>query len=141
LGTGIDLNAEAWLSEGLAQYLAVQYYERRYAAFAPNLFEFGSPGIIEELVKQQFGFFNLREHFIELPYLMTQYVGFDEALVKPIEKVRFSNVSDVRLYDKGYLVARAIASWTRSSTPGSSAPAGWIMQSGLRPANRPEAST
>jgi hypothetical protein len=110
LGTGIDLNAEAWLSEGLAQYLAVQYFEGRYGAFEPNLFEFASPGVIEELVKRQFGFFNLREHFIELPYLMTQYIGFDEALVKPIEKVQFSNVSDVRLYDKGYLVARAIAS-------------------------------
>ncbi len=112
LGTGIDLNAEAWLSEGLAQYLAVRYYEDRYGAFEPNLFDFGSPGVIEELVKRQFGYFNLREHFIELPYLMTQYVGFDEALVKPIENVRFSNVSDVRLYDKGYLVARAIAAAT-----------------------------
>ena len=109
LGTGIDLNTEAWLSEGLAQYLAVRYFEGRYGAFEPNLFGFGSPGVIEELVKRQFGYFNLREHFIELPYLMTQYVGFDEALVKPIENVQFSNVSDVRLYDKGYLVARAIA--------------------------------
>ncbi|GAG03894.1 unnamed protein product, partial [marine sediment metagenome] len=93
LGTGIDLNAEAWLSEGLAQYLAVRYFEGRYGAFEPNLFGFGSPGVIEELVKRQFGYFNLREHFIELPYLMTQYVGFDEALVKPIENVQFSNVS------------------------------------------------
>ena len=109
LGTGIDLNTEAWLSEGLAQYLAVRYFEGRYGAFEPNLFGFSSPGVIEELVKRQFGYFNLREHFIELPYLMTQYVGFDEALVKPIENVQFSNVSDVRLYDKGYLVARAIA--------------------------------
>jgi hypothetical protein len=112
LGTGIDLNAEAWLSEGLAQYLAVRYYEDRYGAFDPNLFDFGSSGIVEELVKRQFGSFNLREHFIELPYLTTQYVGFDEALVKPIEHVRFSNVTDVRLYDKGYLVARAIAAAT-----------------------------
>ena len=110
LGTGIDLNAEAWLSEGLAQYLAVHYFEGRYGAFDPNLFGFGSPGIGEELVKRQFGFFNLREHFIELPYLTTQYAGFDEALVKPIENVRFGNASTVRLYDKGYLVARAIAS-------------------------------
>ncbi len=109
LGTGIDLNTEAWLSEGLAQYLAVRYFEGRYGAFEPNLFGFSSPGVIEELVKRQFGYFNLREHFIELPYLMTQYIGFDEALVKPIENVQFSNVSDVRLYDKGYLVARAIA--------------------------------
>ena len=112
LGTGIDLNAEAWLSEGLAQYLAVRYYEDRYGAFEPNLFGFGSPGVIEELVKRQFGYFNLREHFIELPYLTTQYVGFDEALVKPIENVRFGNASDVRLYDKGYLVARSIAAAT-----------------------------
>ena len=110
LGTGIDLNTEAWLSEGLAQYLAVRYYEDRYGAFEPNLFAFGSPGVVEELVEQQFGFFNLREHFIELPYLTTQYAGFDEALIKPIENVRFGNASTVRLYDKGYLVARAIAS-------------------------------
>ncbi len=109
LGTGIDLNTEAWLSEGLAQYLAVLYYEDRFGAFEPNLFGFGSPGLAEELVKRQFGFFNLREHLIELPYLTTQYLGFDEALVKPIEHVQFGNVSDVRLYDKGYLVARAIA--------------------------------
>ncbi len=109
LGTGIDLNAEAWLSEGLAQYLAVRYYEGRHGAYEPNLFGFGSPGIIEELVKRQFGYFNLREHFIELPYLLMQYAGFDEALVKPIENVRFGNATDVRLYDKGYLVARAIA--------------------------------
>ena len=110
LGTGIDLNAEAWLSEGLAQYLAVRYYEDRYGAFEPNLFALGSPGVVEELVERQFGFFNLREHFIELPYLTTQYAGFDEALIKPIENVRFGNASTVRLYDKGYLVARAIAS-------------------------------
>ncbi len=112
LGTGIDLNAEAWLSEGLAQYLAVRYFEGRYGAFEPNLFDLSAPGLIEGLVKRQFGYFNLREHFIELPYLMTQYAGFDEALVKPIEHVQFSNVSDVRLYDKGYLVARAIAAAT-----------------------------
>jgi hypothetical protein len=110
LGTGIDLNAEAWLSEGLAQYLAVRYYEDRYGAFEPNLFAFGASGVVEELVEQQFGFFNLREHFIELPYLTTQYAGFDEALIKPIENVRFGNASTVRLYDKGYLVARTIAS-------------------------------
>ena len=109
LGTGIDLNTEAWLSEGLAQYLAIRYYEGRYGAFEPNLFAFGPPGLAEEFVKRQFGYFNLREHFIELPYLLTQYAGFDEALVKPTENVQFGNATDVRLYDKGYLVARAIA--------------------------------
>ena len=109
LGTGIDLNTEAWLSEGLAQYLAIEYFESRYEAFEPNLFAPDSRGLIEEFVKRQFGYFNLREHLIELPYLLTQRIGFDEALIKPLEKVQFSNVSDVRLYDKGFLVARSIA--------------------------------
>ena len=109
LGTGVDLISDAWLSEGLAQYLAIRYFEDRYGAFEPNLFEQEGDGILEQFVEREFGFFNLREHFIELPYVVTRRVGFDEALVKPMDKVRYSNVSNVRLYDKGYLVARSIA--------------------------------
>ncbi|MCK5585413.1 hypothetical protein KAJ02_05020, partial [Candidatus Bipolaricaulota bacterium] len=45
LGTGIDLDAEAWLSEGLAQYLSVRYFEGRYGSFEPNLFAPQVPGI------------------------------------------------------------------------------------------------
>ncbi len=109
LGTGIDLDAEAWLSEGLAQYLSVRYFEDRYGSFGPNLFSPQVPGIVGEFVEQQWGFFNLREHFVELPYLLTVRVGFDEELIKSTENVQFGNAEYVRLYDKGYLVARAIA--------------------------------
>jgi len=109
LGTGVDLNTDAWLSEGLAQYLAIGYFEDRYESFGPNLFEQQADGLIEQFVEREFGFFNLREHFIELPYVLTRRVGFDEALIVPMDKVQYSNVSDVRLYDKGYLVARSIA--------------------------------
>ena len=109
LGTGIDLDAEAWLSEGLAQYLSVRYFEDRYGSFEPNLFSPQIPGIVGDFVEQQWGFFNLREHFIELPYLLTVRVGFDEELVKSTKNVQFGNAESVRLYDKGYLVARAIA--------------------------------
>ncbi|MFC2078644.1 M1 family aminopeptidase [Candidatus Bipolaricaulota bacterium] len=108
LGTGIDLDAEAWLSEGLAQYLSVRYFESRYGSFEPNLFAPQVPGIVGDFVKQQWGFFNLREHFVELPYLLTTRAGFDEELIKPTENVQFGNAKSVRLYDKGYLVARAI---------------------------------
>ncbi|MCK5213383.1 MAG: hypothetical protein KAQ74_05605, partial [Dehalococcoidia bacterium] len=69
LGTGIDLDAEAWLSEGLAQYLSVRYFEDRYGSFEPNVFAPQVPGIVGDFVTQQWGFFNLREHFVELPYL------------------------------------------------------------------------
>jgi len=109
LGTGIDLDAEAWLSEGLAQYVSVLYFEDRYGSFEPNLFSPQVPGIVGDFVEQQWGFFNLREHFVELPYLLTVQVGFDEELIKPTENVQFGNAESVRLYDKGYLVARAIA--------------------------------
>jgi hypothetical protein len=109
LGTGIDLDAEAWLSEGLAQYLAVRYFEDRYGSFEPNVFAPQVPGIVGEFVTQQWGFFNLREHFVELPYLLTTRAGFDEELIKATENVQFGNAESVRLYDKGYLVARAMA--------------------------------
>jgi len=109
LGTGIDLDAEAWLSEGLAQYLAVRYFENRYGSFEPNVFAPQVPGIVGVVVKQQWGFFNLREHFVELPYLLSTNAGFDEELIKATENVQFGNAQSVRLYDKGYLVARAMA--------------------------------
>ncbi len=109
LGTGIDLDAEAWLSEGLAQYLSIRYFEDRYGAFGPNLFSPPVPGIAGEIVTRQWGYLNLREHFIELPYYLSLQAGFDEPLILPTENVQFGNARAVRLYDKGYLVARAIA--------------------------------
>lgn len=109
VGTGVDLNAQNWLSEGMAQYLAISYFEGRYGEFGPNLFSFSQKGILENLVSSQFGFMNLREHQIELPYLMQVERGFDEALIKPLDEVAYENATTVRLYDKGYLVARTIA--------------------------------
>lgn len=109
LGAGVDLNAENWLSEGLAQYLAVSYFEDRYGATGPNMFELVDKGILEDLLRSQFGFINLREHELELPYLRQAARGFDEAIIKPLSDVDYDNATQVRLYDKGYLVARAIA--------------------------------
>ncbi|MBE0636622.1 hypothetical protein IH601_11555 [Candidatus Bipolaricaulota bacterium] len=109
LATGIDLDAEAWLSEGLAQYLSVKYFEDRYGSFVPNLFAPQIPGIVGNIVEQQWGFFNLREHLVELPYLLSTRAGFDEELVKPTQNVQYGNAESVRLYDKGYLVARALS--------------------------------
>jgi len=109
LGAGVDLNAENWLSEGLSQYLAVSYFEDRYGEFGPNAFELAGKGILENILRAQFGFLNLREHEIEFPYLRQAARGFDEAIVKPASKVQYDNATVVRLYDKGYLVARTIA--------------------------------
>jgi len=109
IGTEVDLNADSWLSEGFAQYAAISYFEGRYGAVGGNLFAVASPGIIEEFVDRQFGYLNLREHQVEFPYLVSLWSGFDEELVKPATEVEYANANVTRIYDKGYLVARAIA--------------------------------
>lgn len=116
IGVGVDMNAENWLSEGMAQYLAVTYFEKKYGEFGPNLFGITGNGILENLVASQFGFMNLREHEIELPYIQQVERGFDEAVIKPQVDVKYDNATVARLYDKGYLVARAIAAAIGSDT-------------------------
>ncbi len=111
IGVGVDMNAENWLSEGLAQYAAVSYFEKKYGATGPNMFPDFGKGIVENYIKSQFGFLNLREHQIELPYLFNLERGFDEALVKPLSAVKYENASVIRIYDKGYLVMRDIEAY------------------------------
>lgn len=109
VGVGVDLDAENWLSEGLAQYAAVSWYEERYGAEGGNVFLFENKGLGEAMAESAVGFVNLREHLIELPYLQMAFQGFDEAVVKPLAELDYAQASSVRLYDKGYLVFRALA--------------------------------
>ena len=109
MGTGVDLDRDNWLSEGMAQYAAVGYFERAYGASDPNLLFVTGNGVLEDAVAKQFGYLNLREHMVELPYMQEVWSGFDEALVKPLANVKYANSSAVRLYDKGFVVARALA--------------------------------
>ena len=106
---GIDLDRDAWLSEGLAQYASVGYFERTYGTTDPNLLLVTGSGVLEDFVAKQFGYLNLREHMVELPYIRDVWSGFDEALVKPLADLHYANANAVRLYDKGSIVARALA--------------------------------
>jgi len=109
VGMGVDLDAEGWLSEGLAQYASVSYFERAHGADKPNLIDVRGEGVLEEYVSRLFGYLNLREHLIELPYLTSVWSAFDEELVKPAADLDYANETSTRLYDKGYVVARALA--------------------------------
>jgi len=111
LGIETDLNTDSWLSEGLAQYASISYFEERHGAFEPNLIESVGSGMLEDFVRSQFGYMNLREHQTELPYILNVWDGFDEALVQPAESIQYGNADVIRTYDKGYIVARTIA-WT-----------------------------
>ncbi len=109
IGIGVDLNAENFLSESFAQYLSITYFEQKYGEFGPNVFELESDGILERFVEHQFGYINLREHLQgELPYLNAIINRFDEAVIKPQESVKFSNFTGERVYNKGYLMLRAL---------------------------------
>lgn len=108
IGIGADLNAENFLSEAFSEYLAVTYFEEKYGEFGPNLIKLERSGLLEKFIQSQLGYLNLREHFNELPYVLARKDRFDEAIIKPQQDVRYANYSSVRLYNKGYLVLRAL---------------------------------
>jgi len=108
IGVGADFNAENWLSEGFAECLSYTYFEEKYGGFEPNLFSHLEDGLIEEVVRSQFGYWNLRHQLTELPYLALLKNGYDEAIVKPRSAIDYLNGLSVRTYNKGYLVLRAL---------------------------------
>lgn len=108
LGTWSDWSAEGWLAEAFAHYFAFTYFESKYGAFEPNLFNHLGSGLLEQLLKSQVGFLNARRHTLELPYLEVFRYRFDEAIVKPYKKLDYLNAAGVRIYNKGYLVLRAL---------------------------------
>lgn len=108
LGTSSDWNTEGWLAEAFAHYFAFTYFEAKYGAFKPNLFNHLGQGLLEQLLKSQVGFLNARRHTLELPYLQVFRYRFDEAVVKPYKRLDYLNATGVRIYNKGYLVLRAL---------------------------------
>ncbi|MCX8104031.1 MAG: M1 family aminopeptidase [Candidatus Bipolaricaulota bacterium] len=108
IGIGADLNAENFISEAFSEYLSITYFEEKYGEFEPNLIRMERSGLLERFVESQLGYLNLRRHLSELPYVMAHKNRFDEAIIKPQQDVRYLNYSAVRLYNKGYLVLRAL---------------------------------
>lgn len=110
IGIGTDFDAENWISEGFAEYLSIGYFEAKYGAFEPNLLSHLGEGLIEDLVRSEYGYLNLRQHFSEAPYVDLLRLDFDEAIVKLLTDVEYLNGQTVRIYNKGYLVLRALES-------------------------------
>lgn len=110
IGVGADLNTYNWLSEAFAEFLALRYFETKYGADDPNLFQLERSGLIQEAMESQLGYVNLREHMFELQYLLQYQKGFDEAVVKPTEEVDYAQATQTRLYKKGYLILRTLES-------------------------------
>ena len=110
IGIGADFDAENWISEGFAEYLSISYFEEKYGAFEANLMAHLGDGLIEDVIRDEFGHLNLRQHMSEAPYVDLLRLDFDEAIVKPRADVEYLNGQTVRTYNKGYLVLRALES-------------------------------
>ncbi len=108
IGIGTDFDTENWISEGFAEYLSISYFEDKYGAFEPNLLAHLQPGLIEDILRSELGYLNLRQHNSEAPYVDLLRMDFDEAIIKPQADVHYLNGQTVRTYGKGYLVLRAL---------------------------------
>jgi len=108
IGIGADFDAENWISEGFAEYLSITYFEEKHGGFEPNLVSHLGPGLLEDVIRDGYGYLNLRQHFSELPYLELLRMDFDEAIVKPMARLDYLNGLTIRTYSKGYLVLRAL---------------------------------
>ncbi|HED04682.1 MAG TPA: hypothetical protein ENI60_07980 [Candidatus Fraserbacteria bacterium] len=109
IGIGADLNAQNFLSESFAQYFSITYFEHKYGSKGGNVFQPKRDGLLERYVKSQFGYINLRQHLEgDLPYITAFDNHFDEAIIKPQQRTRYLNQTAERLYNKGYLVLRAL---------------------------------
>lgn len=106
IGIGMDVDAENWLSEGFSEYLSISYFERCYGADGHNLFD-GRDPILSELMRYYFGKQNYREKN-EWGYLSSYQIKMDEAVVKPWHEVQYLNTTTNRIYQKGYLILRAL---------------------------------
>lgn len=107
IGVGTDFNAENWLSEGFAQYLSITYFEDHHDPFGPNMLDHLGEGVLEDFIRGEFGFYNLRQHNVELSYLNVFQNRFDEPIITKSEDVEYG-ATVLLTYQKGYLVNRAL---------------------------------
>jgi len=108
IGVGADLHSQNWISEAFAEFLSLNYFHHKYPADEPNLFRFERNGLLRNSIESQLGYTNLRQHTFELPYIVNFQDGFDEAVVKPRQEVKYANATQTRIYKKGYLILRTL---------------------------------
>ncbi len=108
IGVGADLHTQNWISEAFSEYLSLNYFHHKYPEYKPNLFRFEENGLIRSFIESQLGYINLRNHMFELPYIVNFQKGFDEAIVKPRQDVKYANATQTRIYKKGYMVLRTL---------------------------------
>ncbi|MFW6104340.1 MAG: M1 family aminopeptidase [Candidatus Bipolaricaulota bacterium] len=108
IGVGADLNSQNWISEAFAEFLSLRYFHSKYPEYKPNLFRFERKGFIRNAIESQLGYINLKEHTFELPYIVNFQQGFDEAVIKPAQDVKYANATQTRVYKKGYMILRTL---------------------------------
>ena len=109
LGLGVAFDRDNWLSEGLSQMLALGYAEARMGdedLLDPNFFLRWMLAAFANAAWPT----NTLEHAILPAYEDHVRFGLEEPLVLPDRDVRHLEETAYRLYEKGYLAARAMRS-------------------------------
>lgn len=110
IGVGTNFDDENWISEALAQYSSIYYFEKKYGAKGGNLFpELGDDFFLEYLKDNILGEWNLRESQVELPYLLALKDKWDDPIIKDYWS-SFYNGYTTKIYDKAYLLLRSLSS-------------------------------
>jgi len=109
IGVGVDFDKENWISEALAQYSSIYYFEKKYGAKGGNLFpNIGDDFFLNYLKDYILGEWNLRESQVEFPYLYFIRDKWDEPIVKDYWNSIYNGYS-TKIYDKAYLLLRALS--------------------------------
>lgn len=111
IGLGVDFDADNWLSEGFAQLLSLWYGETRFGSGGNDAVK--SNWFVNWATVNTSGVplpYNQLEHLILPSYQDHVRFGLEEPLIAPQRRLRHVEETDYRLYNKGYLGARALFS-------------------------------
>ena len=116
LGAGVAFDSDGWLSEGFSQMLALSYAEHRFGRHGPDMLE--PNWFLDWLGANVMGVTwptNQIDHQILPSYRdhvrFTDNLQIDEPLVMPQRDSRHLEETGYRLYQKGYLGARALVAF------------------------------
>lgn len=109
IGVGSDFDWENWISEALAQYSSIYYFEKKYGSKGGNLFpDLGDDYFLNYIKDYIIGEWNLRESQVEFPYLTYVRDGWDEPIVKDYWNSNY-NGYNTKIYNKAYLLLRCLS--------------------------------
>ncbi|MEW5767805.1 MAG: M1 family aminopeptidase [bacterium] len=109
LSVNPDFDRDNFLSEALAEFVSISYFEDQYGLRGGNLLDNENKGLLYSLIFPFLSRANLREHLSEFPYREVIKDHRDEEIIKHYRELEYAETGVTRIYNKGYLVVRNLA--------------------------------